>query len=161
MACKGEILLFIIMTFLLSNHALKLHKLCISYSLLRVGPLCMGRYNKTYFCIIPKLPPFMMNSLFWDVYNHRIERNFSDFNKKKSDVANNTSNERMNETFSVNFALAAWIGQLSCKNCLLNHIIKGNIEKRMKMTERRERRHRKLLNAFDERWGAVYGKRKH
>jgi hypothetical protein len=58
-------------------------------------------------------------------------------------------------TFSVNFALPAWLGQLPCKNCLLNHIIKGNIEEIIKVMERRERRRRQLLNAFDEQWGAV------
>jgi hypothetical protein len=55
----------------------------------------------------------------------------------------------------VNFALAAWIGQLTCKNCLLNHVIKGKIEERMKVTGRRERRRRPLLNAFEEHSGAA------
>ena len=47
------------------------------------------------------------------------------------------------------------------KNCLINHVIKGKIEERMKVTGRRERPRRQLLNAFEEQAGTVNCKRKH
>ena len=59
------------------------------------------------------------------------------------------------------FALAVWIGHLLRKNCLINHVIKGNIEGRLKVTGRRERRGRQLPNAFEEEAGIVGCKRKH
>jgi len=58
-------------------------------------------------------------------------------------------------TFSVIFTLAAWIGHLLRKNCLVNHVIKGKIEERMKVTGRRERRRRQLLNTFEEHAGTL------
>jgi hypothetical protein len=57
--------------------------------------------------------------------------------------------------FSVNFALAAWIGHLLRKNCLISHVIKGKKEERMEVTGRRERRRRQLLNAFEKQAGTV------
>lgn len=58
-------------------------------------------------------------------------------------------------TFSVNFALAAWIGHLLRMNYLIHHVVKGKIEKKMEMTGRRERRRRQLLNAFEKQAGTV------
>jgi hypothetical protein len=58
-------------------------------------------------------------------------------------------------TFSVIFALAVWIGYLLRKNCLINHVIKGKIEERIKVTGRRERRGRQLLNALEEQAGTL------
>jgi hypothetical protein len=49
---------------------------------------------------------------------------------------------------------ANWIGNISRGSCILRHVIKGNIEKRVEMKRRQQRRLKQLLDDFKER--AVY-----
>jgi hypothetical protein len=41
-----------------------------------------------------------------------------------------------------------WIGHILNRNCLLKHVIKGKIEGMIKVTGRRERRRKQLLDDF-------------
>jgi hypothetical protein len=40
----------------------------------------------------------------------------------------------------------SWIGHILCRNCLLQHVIEGKIERRVEVTGRRERRRKQLLD---------------
>jgi hypothetical protein len=46
-----------------------------------------------------------------------------------------------------------WIGHILRRNCLLQRVIEGKIKECIKVTGRRGRRRRKLLNDFKERRG--------
>jgi hypothetical protein len=46
-----------------------------------------------------------------------------------------------------------WIGHILRRNCLLQRVIGGKIKGRIEVTERRGRRHRKLLDDLKERRG--------
>ena len=46
------------------------------------------------------------------------------------------------------------IGLILCKNCLLNHVVEGKIEGRIKVTGRRGRRSKQLLNDLNEKSGS-------
>jgi hypothetical protein len=48
---------------------------------------------------------------------------------------------------------AKWIGHILRRNCLLKHIIEGNIEIRIEVTGRRGRRRKQLLNYLKETRG--------
>jgi ribosomal 50S subunit-associated protein YjgA (DUF615 family) len=48
---------------------------------------------------------------------------------------------------------ANWIGHILRRNCLLQQVIEGKIKGRIEVTERRRRRHRKLLDDLKERRG--------
>lgn len=45
---------------------------------------------------------------------------------------------------------ADWIPQILPRNCLLKYVIKGKIEERIGVTERRERRRKQLLGDLKE-----------
>ena len=46
---------------------------------------------------------------------------------------------------------ANWIGHILRKNCLIQRVIEGKIKGKIKVTGRRGRRRRKLLDEFKER----------
>jgi hypothetical protein len=46
---------------------------------------------------------------------------------------------------------ANWIGHILRRNCLLKHVIEGNIECGIEVTGRRGRRRKKLKNDFKEK----------
>jgi hypothetical protein len=46
-----------------------------------------------------------------------------------------------------------WIGHIWCRNCRLKHVIEGNIEVRIEVRGRRERRRKRLLDNFKEERG--------
>jgi hypothetical protein len=48
---------------------------------------------------------------------------------------------------------ANWVGHILRGNCLLKHVIEGKIKARIKVTGRRGRRHKQLLDDFKERAG--------
>ena len=48
---------------------------------------------------------------------------------------------------------ANWIGQILCRNCLLQRVIEGKIKGGIEVTGRRGRRRRKLLDDLKERRG--------
>jgi ribosomal protein L35 len=48
---------------------------------------------------------------------------------------------------------ANWMGHILRRNCFLKHIIEGKVEERIKMTGRRERRRKQLLNDLKEMRG--------
>jgi hypothetical protein len=48
---------------------------------------------------------------------------------------------------------ANWIGHILCRNCLLQRVIKGEIQEGIEVTGRQGRRRRKLLNDLTERRG--------
>jgi hypothetical protein len=64
--------------------------------------------------------------------------------------------EQRNIIHEISKRKANWIGQILCKNCLLQHVIKGNIEGRIEVTGRRGRRRRELLDDLKERRGYSY-----
>ena len=51
---------------------------------------------------------------------------------------------------------ANWIGHILRRNCLLQRVIEGKIKGGIKVTGRRERRRRKLLDDLKERRGYTY-----
>jgi hypothetical protein len=58
----------------------------------------------------------------------------------ESNIVHNTRRKKFN-----------WIGRILRRNCLLKHIIEGKIEGAIKMTGRRIRRCKQLLNGLKER----------
>jgi hypothetical protein len=46
-----------------------------------------------------------------------------------------------------------WIGHILHRHCLLKHVIEGNIGRRIDMTERQGRRHKKLPDDLTEKKG--------
>jgi hypothetical protein len=46
---------------------------------------------------------------------------------------------------------ANWIGHILCRNCLIKHVIEGEIQPRIVVTRRRGRRRRQLLDDFKEK----------
>jgi hypothetical protein len=46
---------------------------------------------------------------------------------------------------------ANWIGHILRRNCLLRHVIEGKLEGRIKVTGRRGRRRKQLLDDLEER----------
>jgi hypothetical protein len=46
---------------------------------------------------------------------------------------------------------ANWIGHIMRRNCLLKHVIEGKLEGRIKMTGRRGRRRKQLLDGLREK----------
>ena len=46
-----------------------------------------------------------------------------------------------------------WIGHILLRNCFLRHVIGGNIEGRIEVTGRRERRGKQLVDDIEERRG--------
>ena len=55
---------------------------------------------------------------------------------------------------------ANWIGHILRRNCLLQRVIEGKIKGGIKVTGRRERRRRKLLDDLKERRGYSHWKEK-
>jgi hypothetical protein len=53
--------------------------------------------------------------------------------------------EGRNILHTVNRRKADWIGAILRRNCLLKHVIEGKLEARIKVTERRARRRKQLL----------------
>ena len=62
-------------------------------------------------------------------------------------------NERRNVLHEINKRKANWIGHLLRRNCLLQRVIEGKIKGGIKVTGRRGRRRRKLLDDLKERKG--------
>jgi hypothetical protein len=56
---------------------------------------------------------------------------------------------------------ANWIGHILRRDSLLKHVIEGTIEGRIKMTGRRGRRHKQLLDDLKEQKGTGNLMRKH
>jgi hypothetical protein len=48
---------------------------------------------------------------------------------------------------------ATWIGHILHRNCLLKHIIEGNIDRKIEVTGRRGRRRKQLLDGLKEKRG--------
>jgi hypothetical protein len=48
---------------------------------------------------------------------------------------------------------ANWIGHILHRNCVLKHVIEGKVERRIKVTERRGRRRKQLLDDIKEKRG--------
>jgi hypothetical protein len=48
---------------------------------------------------------------------------------------------------------ANWIGHILRRNCLLKHVIEGNLERNIEMTGRRGRRRKQLLDDIKEKRG--------
>ena len=61
--------------------------------------------------------------------------------------------EQRNILHEISKRKANWIGQILRRDCLLQRFIEGNIKWRMKVTGRRGRRRRKLLDDLKERRG--------
>jgi len=53
------------------------------------------------------------------------------------------------------------IGHILHRNCLLKHVIQGKREGRLEVTRRQRRRHKKLLDDFNEKENTGNWKRKH
>jgi hypothetical protein len=61
--------------------------------------------------------------------------------------------EQRNILHEISKRKANWIGHILCRNCLLRQVIEGKIKGGIEVTERRGRRHRKLLDDLKERRG--------
>jgi hypothetical protein len=57
--------------------------------------------------------------------------------------------EERNIVHTVNRREGNWIGHILRRNCLLKHVIEGQIEGRIEVTGRRERKHRQLLDDLE------------
>ena len=61
--------------------------------------------------------------------------------------------EQRNILHEISNRKANWIGHILCRNCLLQRVIDGKIKGSVKVTGRRGRRYRKLLDDLKERRG--------
>jgi len=59
--------------------------------------------------------------------------------------------EQRNILHEIRKRKANWIGQILCRNCLLQQVIEGKTKGGIEVTGRWERRRRKLLDDFKER----------
>jgi hypothetical protein len=64
---------------------------------------------------------------------------------KNEEVLHRVKEER-NILHTIKRIKASWIGHILCRNCLLKHVIEGNIEGRIEVTVRRRRRRKQLLD---------------
>jgi hypothetical protein len=62
-------------------------------------------------------------------------------------------NEQRNILHEISKWKANWIGHILRRNCLLKQIIEGNIKGEIKVTRRRGRRRKKLLDDLKDRIG--------
>jgi hypothetical protein len=69
----------------------------------------------------------------------------------RNDEVLNRDKEERNILHTVKRRKANWIGHILRRNCLLKHVIEGNIEGRRGVTVRRGRRHKQLLDDLKER----------
>jgi hypothetical protein len=58
--------------------------------------------------------------------------------------------ERRNILLTMKIRKDNWISLSWCRNCLLKHVIEGNIELRLELTGRRGRRRKQLLKDHKE-----------
>jgi len=58
--------------------------------------------------------------------------------------------EEKNILHAVKRRKANWIGHISCRNCLLIHVVEGKVKGRIETTERRGRGRTQLLDDFEE-----------
>jgi hypothetical protein len=61
--------------------------------------------------------------------------------------------EERNIIQTINRSKAKWIGRILRRNCLRKNITEGNIVGRIEVTERQERRRKKLLDDLKEKTG--------
>jgi hypothetical protein len=59
--------------------------------------------------------------------------------------------EERNIVHTIKRRMAKWIGHILRRNCLLKHVIEGKIQERIKVTERRGRRRKQLLDGCKKR----------
>jgi hypothetical protein len=64
---------------------------------------------------------------------------------RKEEVLNRVKDDR-NILYKIKRRKANWIGQILRGNCLLKHVIEGQLEGRIEMTGRRGRRRKQLLD---------------
>ena len=62
-------------------------------------------------------------------------------------------NEQRNILHEIRKRKANWIGNILCRNCLLQRVIEGKIKEWIEVTGRRGRRRKKLLDDLKERRG--------
>ena len=62
-------------------------------------------------------------------------------------------NEQRNILYEIRKRKGNWIGHILRRNCLLKQVIEGKIKGEMKVTRRRGRRRRKLLDDLKDRRG--------
>jgi hypothetical protein len=62
-------------------------------------------------------------------------------------------NEDRNILHTINGRKANWNGHVLCSNCLLKHVIEGNIEGRIEVTGRRGRTRKQLRDDLKEKRG--------
>jgi hypothetical protein len=69
-------------------------------------------------------------------------------------------NEQKNIRHKMRKRKANWIGHILRRNCLLKHVIEGNIKGKMEVIRRRGRRRKKLLDDLKDRRGYSHLKEK-
>ena len=62
-------------------------------------------------------------------------------------------NEQRDTLHEIRKRKASWIGQILCRNCLLQQVIEGKIKGQIEVTRRRGRRRKKLLDDLKDRRG--------
>ena len=73
--------------------------------------------------------------------------------KKLLDVSLNRVNGQRNILHEIRKRKANWIGHILRRNCLLKQVIEGKIKGEIKVTRRRGRRRKKVLNELKDRRG--------
>ena len=69
---------------------------------------------------------------------------------KNEEVLHRVKEERYN-LHKIKRRKANWIGHILSRNCLLEHVAEGKLERRIKVTRRRVRRCKQLLDDLEER----------
>ena len=67
-------------------------------------------------------------------------------------------NEQKNILHEICKRKANWIGRILRRNCLLKHVIEGEIKGEMEVTRRRGRKRKKLLDDLKDRRGYSHSK---
>jgi hypothetical protein len=79
---------------------------------------------------------------------------------KNGEVLHRVMEER-NIVHTVKWRETNWISHILRRNCLLKHVIKGQIEGRVEVTGRRGRKRKQIPYVIKEKWGTGNRKRKH
>jgi hypothetical protein len=89
--------------------------------------------------------------MFGDVVLERMEISWTD-RVRREKVLHAVIKDR-DVVRRVNVGKAKWIGYVLCRNCLLQHVAKGDIEDRMNLTRRRRRKCTQLQDGLKETIG--------
>jgi hypothetical protein len=97
----------------------------------------------------------LQNIIFAHMFNRRMEKiSWTDHVRNEEVLLR--AKEQRNILHEISKRKANWIGHILWRNCLLQQVIEGKIKGGIKVTGRRGRRRRKLLDDLKERRGYSY-----